>query len=98
MKKILIALVLLTTTTYAQKFNSEYLDTTRIAVIKNDSLFVFLRHKEFNGLRQQGRQDTVICYNGKIYSFKYAVYDFGQFYVRSYSKEQAIRNRYEFRQ
>ena len=94
MKKILIALLLLTTTAYGQKFKSEYLDTTRVAVLKNDSLFVFLKHKEFLGFKQQGRQDTVILYNGKSYSFKYAVYDIGQFWVKSYSKEQVIRNKY----
>src|SRR5690606_7367508 len=95
MKKMLTALVLLTSTAYGQKFKSEYLDTSRVAVLKNDSLFVFIKHKEFLGLKQQGRQDTVILYNGKSYSFKYAVYDIGQFWVRSYSTNQVIKNKYE---
>ena len=96
---LVIILWLATLTAHAQKrFRYEFLDTTKLAVLKQDTLFVFSTQKEFS------KPISPIQYNGQTYSFKYVVYDFGQFWVRIYNvnqvkdrskKGRAIRNKYE---
>lgn len=71
-------------------FQFSYLDeNTKVASLRNDTLFIYKRIAPFATIREQirSKQDTVVYYQGKPIIFKTAVFDDGIAFKGKYGKD-----------